>query len=459
MQINTGKIEMRDDQRAVRWLTHLSNLLTGCAVLFGLYVGLYLVVNRAALDSGLSGLLLLVDGSVVLTLSLSLRLRPVCRARLALVLLSTAVPIWGIEIGLYAVDYSRALLLVVAGRDVRSKLELIEDLQRENIDVYPAISPGHFAADELPADFVVDGQEVYPLSGISEVATVYCNEVGKWTVYFSDEHGFNNPTGLYNTEGAQVAAIGDSFTQGACVNAGEDFVSILRTMFPRSLSLGMGGNGPLIELATLREYAAPSRPQVVLWVFFENDLTDLAIERQSPHLLKYLIDSAYNQGLMDKQAQIDSALRRWVEEQKEDVRPVPRWQHVLFLTSLRSRLGLQLTRTANTQAPEGTWIDQTDMFRTILISADTTVRSWQGRLYFVYLPSLNLLTAAEAVRLHDTVTELVHDLRIPLIDLTPPFAAHPDPPSLFSSRKGGHYNREGYQLVAETIASAIQVNR
>ena len=41
------------------------------------------------------------------------------------------------------------------------------------------------------------------------------------------------------------------------------------------INLGVGGFGPLLELAALTEYLTPLKPPVVLWVFFEgNDLTD-----------------------------------------------------------------------------------------------------------------------------------------------------------------------------------------
>jgi hypothetical protein len=49
--------------------------------------------------------------------------------------------------------------------------------------------------------------------------------------------------------------VGDSFTHGACVNRPNDISSVLRNLSNKSvLNLGMSGNGPLIEYATLREY-------------------------------------------------------------------------------------------------------------------------------------------------------------------------------------------------------------
>ncbi len=75
--------------------------------------------------------------------------------------------------------------------------------------------------------------------------------------------------------------IGDSFTQGSCVLPGEDFASQIRILTKQSaISLGMSGNGPLIELASLKEYGLQKKPQIVLWFYFErNDLEDLRNEK------------------------------------------------------------------------------------------------------------------------------------------------------------------------------------
>ena len=41
---------------------------------------------------------------------------------------------------------------------------------------------------------------IYTLGTISNTTTVLCSEGGDWSIYESDEHGFNNPKGLYSLE-------------------------------------------------------------------------------------------------------------------------------------------------------------------------------------------------------------------------------------------------------------------
>ena len=59
----------------------------------------------------------------------------------------------------------------------------------------------------------VGGVELQPLGGIARVLTVHCNESGSWVTFQSDEHGFRNPLGLWQSGTLDIAAVGDSFTE------------------------------------------------------------------------------------------------------------------------------------------------------------------------------------------------------------------------------------------------------
>jgi lysophospholipase L1-like esterase len=131
---------------------------------------------------------------------------------------------------------------------------------------------------------------------------VHCNEAGKYVIYESDEHGFHNPKGIWGTNSLDIVALGDSFTQGSCVASDENFVSVIREHYPKTLNLGMSGQGPLNTLATLKDYVQALKPNVVLWFFFEgNDVADLFYERQSPLLMRYL--DGFSQRLGERQVQ------------------------------------------------------------------------------------------------------------------------------------------------------------
>src|SRR5207247_9302785 len=98
--------------------------------------------------------------------------------------------------------------------------------------------------------------------------------------------------------------------QGFCIPSGKNFADLIRQRYPATLNLGMGGNGPLIELATLKEYLTVSRPRLVLWVYYEgNDFQDLAKERRHHFLMQYLMKE-FRQDLHNRQTDLDQSLAK-----------------------------------------------------------------------------------------------------------------------------------------------------
>lgn len=358
--------------------------------------------------------------------------------------------------------------------DPRSKLEVVVQLRAEGKSAFPAVFPRHFwpryHEQELPGlALTVNGASVFPLGSISLVDTVLCNETGDYLVYLSDEHGFHNPLGLYDAQGVQIIAVGDSYTQGACVKSQENAIAVIRERYPRTLNLGVGGAGPLTMLALIREYAAFLKPRIVLWMYAEhNDLWDLLDEQES-YLTRYL-DPTYRQGLWFMQQDIDVQLRTALNERIASIQQTTAssgaplmfkptrhgsWSMVmnhLTLGTVRSRLGLYVPKAA---------VDW-ELLRTILAEATSSVEAWGGRLYVVYIPHhASIKDPAQAMRIggarfREPFLSLVEGLNLPIIDVRSAFQHHPDPLSLYPFRVSGHANAAGYRLMGETILNAIE---
>src|SRR5262249_23245494 len=160
-------------------------------------------------------------------------------------------------------------------------LQVMRDLEKQGIRSYPSIIPSILLTGDRNGPFLtprltIDGVPLLPLGGVSNVTTILCNENGQYTIYEADEHGFNNPRGLWSRGGIDVAALGDSFTIGGCVPHDKGFVDLIRHEHPLTINLGMDNNGPLLEFAGLREYLPSLKPKVILWFYYEgNDLQDL----------------------------------------------------------------------------------------------------------------------------------------------------------------------------------------
>lgn len=395
------------------------------------------------------------------------------KVNLTLLLCSIVVSIYSIEIillllslGIININRSHPLqnkkMAIVREKgvpfDTRTTLQITMDLRKEGLNVYPQTYPSNnIGTDGLN----YNKTKIYPLGAISNAKTVYCNEESEPVIYETDEYGFRNPKGLYERDKIDVALIGDSFAQGFCVKNGDDIAGQLRGKNIQVLNLGMGGSGPLIEIGILSEYAQPARPKHVVWLYYEgNDMPNLSWE-QTPTLKKYFKEG-YTQDLIHKQELIDNALINDIEEKIankdkffEEIKEtkvnkprssmksfIPQVKHVMKLNNLRIKLGLHGS-CSFISAPE---------FKDILIQADKRVKEWNGQLHFVYLPAYDRYKGSLCRKrlFHiqkEKILSLAKELNINVMDMTEYFDARSDPASLFL----GHYNAEGYSLVAQKI--------
>ena len=394
-----------------------------------------------------------------------------------LVLASTAlgpeanIPFWSIDRAPSQKKKEIAALAAKFGTtiDIRERREIFADSSKRGIEMVPAV----MLADVLDADGPLtlkessNGDELMPLGGISNTQTLLCNESGQFVSYLSDEHGFRNPPGIWNLPRVDIAAVGQSFTQGYCVPDGQGFVDLLRTQNRRVLNLGISGQSSLLELAAIREYLPRYAPKAVLWFFTEGiDLSDLRDESMHPFLMRYL-DPAFSQNLLARQSEVDQLLRQVVSrvEARDRARPPARTPSFVERSMERAKLWtlrhkLELVYGSNSEEP-AVWsmLEQTshNLLSTALDQAKTVTGSWGGTLYFVYLPSWSRYrnSPRPANREHQEVLKLVKALGIPVIDVQPAFQAQDDPLSLFPFRKFGHYDERGNRVVASTLIRSL----
>ncbi len=303
------------------------------------------------------------------------------------------------------------------------------------------------------------------MAGVSDVLTIYCNEGGQFLVYKSDEHGFNNPKGLYRPDQVDIAAVGDSYTHGACVASDDNSMAVIRNAVPRTINFAMSGNGPLFILATLRKFVEPLRPKIVLWFHAEeNDLRNVPTEMSYPLLRRYL-EEDYSADLLLRQDVVDEELSRVIESEllkatsnaAGDAREresadgsrssrLQLFKAILKLYYIRSKL-------LGDQAPS---LDLAT-FSEILDTARRRVEAYGGRLFFVYLPQYGRYSSRLfPTEIRTTVRKLVRDLNIPVIDVSEAFDRHPEPLSLFPFGLFGHYSEAGHELVGRTVLNRIR---
>ena len=435
---------------------------------------------------------------------LGLRLKENVKVNLSLLFIATGITTYGVETYL---EFSGVMQLQsVIGKesvhpfsDKRTQAEVISDLAKDGIEAYPNINPTWELLDESTKEGLTTKKgKIFVLSGISNKMMVQANENGYWMMYVGDRYGFHNPDNVYDVDMVDIVMTGDSFTEGWAVRSDENISAILRTFDWNVINLGKAGNGPLLEYAAIKEYAQVLKPKIVLWLYWPNDIkNDLVFELKSDLLRRYLNEDEFSQNLLSRQDEIDNVLIQFVEgilvEQVEpqelieertrlseqqlgivhrkefSSRPIVK---ILKLRNLRKMVNLVPEPAAETN-PElaepallGQSPGQTNetylkaVFMQTLEKANQLVSSWNGKLYFIYLPSRQVTTDNREHPWHDFVLNTATELGIPIIDIeNKVFAPHDDPASLFPFRNlGYHYNAKGYALVAEAIAERLRAD-
>lgn len=411
----------------------------------------------------------------VLSLGVAWRGSDDTRANTTLVILSCVFALYVTELLLPVGFQTLAWVRMTSSRsnpiDRRDKVEVVLAARAEGLDAMPAIEPKSlmkYLGDGTFRSRLSDGGiELVALGGVANRHTVVCNEGGSWVTYESDRFGMNNPDAVWD-DSVDVATVGDSFTNGWCVDGPRHYANLLRHEYPRTVNLAQAGHGPLLILASIREYLTDREPARVLWFHYEgNDFQDLAAERMSPVLMSYLEDAGL-QALPNRQEAIDREVTAYIEAE------VDRWRHLgdlsggridlsLSVAAIKSFVKLDEVRTllgvTNQAAPTADY----ELLARVLEEAKDRVQSWGGILYFVYLPSsvryLRTTAAAQYLAARERVLADVSALGLPVIDVPAEFATYDDPLSLYIPIRGGgygHFTEEGNRIVADVVLEGLR---
>ncbi|MES2304334.1 MAG: hypothetical protein V4558_02465 [Gemmatimonadota bacterium] len=415
-------------------------------------------------------------------------------ARLAtlLTLALSLLAVWLFEVRLQLDDgtgpgTARAIRAAeAAGRsfDRRKGLELVDSIRAGGVAAFPAMFGPAIAAGRLgplSLRFVVGRDTLLPLGSVPKATTVYCNESGTFDVYRTDSLGYNNDDATWSDSATDAVLLGDSYVAGACLPRERGLAAALREFGIRSLNLGVGGSGPLAELARLREFGAPRRPRLVLWLYTEgNDFEDLKLEERNPTLKRYL-DPSFSQQLATRHAAMDTAFEHRLDSVLAEHRLVPSfwarlrgvaWADVVRLQTLRDNLRLPSLRTGERAEPRCCSYEKYDFatFEQVLREADREVKSWGGRLEFVVIPDNSHFLGADGrfcrpctlSPYRDSLNAARHrgvavarDAGLEVVDLHPALLAEASVVPLFDWA-GAHFNAAGYHFIAKEVARQLR---
>lgn len=404
-----------------------------------------------------------------------LAVRPAIRIFAASIMLGAVVGLYTTELisrVLYNEDLAyqqgvrKAALAAGVQYDPRTRLEAILEYRAQGIKAYPPFYPYLLLGSPLQ----VNGTSTIPLGGHSNVFVVVCNEGGQYLKYNTDEYGFPNPKGIWQSPSMQIAMVGDSNAVGECVPEPTSIAGQLRAEFPATVTLGAGGHGPIFTLASIREYLRYAKPKQVLWIYSESHTPQyLDVESHLPFMMRYVDDANFSQKLIDEQPALDAAIEKYVNSGIRDELHAHSWpttiRNFILLTNVRT-LGFELR--ARLHPPKPVEFD-TPLFERVLSEGANEVKDWGGELTLVYWPDASrypgIAAYTPALRSrHDANRQKVLDIAarhgIKVIDLTPVF---PDLPASRAAENSkyfysfpAHYTPEGYRVAGKAILSALE---
>lgn len=323
--------------------------------------------------------------------------------------------------------------------DARSNAQVVADLRRQGLRAAPFIA-------------IHTDPRLITLGVMPKATVVVCNEFGPWFTPKTDRYGFVNPDEIWD-EAAPLDAVivGDSFAMGQCDPMTGGFAGLLRKHGLRILNLGIGGNDPLLDLASLAEFGSTRKSHFVFWMHYAgNDLAGLNTNRKLPILLRYVNDPSFKQHLSNRMPEIESRMTS-IESQGYRQRQ-SFLSFMLGPKGLPRSLRLYTLRTIFGMARNDVSADM-DLFERVLMRARDISAGMGSELVVINIPTTGQIVHGSL--LDDMTADAVKKASIMFVDLKTPFRKMGDYQALYSQRDKGHFSPAGNTLVAKILSDIV----
>ena len=343
--------------------------------------------------------------------------------------------------------------------DARRSVDVAMELRSKGLDAYFFTRPFPFLQNVGAPK--IAGRTILPLNSVPLKITAGCAEEGHHTVFTTDRYGFNNSDTVWDKP-INVMLIGDSYAEGQCVDQALNIASVMSRGGINTASLGMGGSGPLTELAIFRNIASFFRPPTILWLFFEgNDLEDLNKEMGYTHLYEELVPLQHSTEYMSVKPLIDEWIQDWQDKFIADQSQL--WEQFFraaVLRDLRARIRARLEALSAQATSQTSDYDMlAHRFEKTIDVVRKEMKEWGGKLIIVYLPSPNRYTGKSVHfrKIQDLVTAAAANAGVAVVDISNSMQQKIRPTDLYAKpgRVYGHFNPDGYRFAAGEIISYL----
>lgn len=311
-----------------------------------------------------------------------------------------------------------------------------------------------------------NGNAIYALAGPSKIKTFLCNETGRVISYDSDEYGFNNPTGIWDSGDIDLVFLGDSHIYGHCEATGDTIVGNVRKLVPRTLSITSGIAGATVsQYGLFLEYVRKIKPKVLVWQISWGDLAEFYSEIARPSANHYLFTNN-DVGLKSMQAAIDAHYGDIANKAMSSKEVRRRGPQTELAETLRQRFALRTLRERLASINRPATLDQNNydfnqgsdehfilVASTLLRKVKDEVEGWGGRVHFMYFPyPFNPTMGSAARKPIFTVFDRLGADRIDIENTLSKLKSIGMEPTYFV---GTHTTAQANKLIAEDILCAI----
>lgn len=325
--------------------------------------------------------------------------------------------------------------------DSRSSAFVIREMRKTNREVYQGVASSYFWGYHK-RKFELDSRRYIPLGNPSNVTIVHCNENGYYQIYKTDEIGFHNPTNTIKK--AKIIFLGDSFVQGSCVKSNENLTSAFKEE-EAVLNLGSGGNGPVSNLATMREiFPYTNHLEKVIYFHYEgNDLTDMSEELKDEIMAQYVDNPNFTQNYVLNKNKIDPLLKDFSNQEYNEFLSNVSNESIFYMNRVNYFLRKSFKSSLKMETlviPEDKEVIQ--KFEKIILQIKKESERRQSKMFFVYLPEYARYAVSYENKQYELVKKMVEDNNIFFLDVVQLFKQEADPLSLFPFGLNGHYNEK-----------------
>ena len=301
-------------------------------------------------------------------------------------------------------------------------------------------------------------KKIFPLSGVAEKETIFCKNEKKFSSFYSDRYGFNNPDFVWDQEYVDILLVGDMVALGACEDRPNDLASQLRLFKKKVISIGYHGNESIMMLGSLKEYM-PKNTKNVFWIYYEgNDTDEIEDELQDNILSKYFYNKDFSQNLKNKQKKINT----FIEKANYDLHIKNQYDIKLELKKTFSGLFnfIKLSNLRyliiNKKMDEKKIPLPHPKFNEVISKAVEFTSENNANFYFIYLPEYKRFNTKTNLEEYKKIKLMINNLGVRFIDINHEiFNQTSEPKNLYSQSNYKIFNKFAYEIIAKKLVEHL----